>query len=181
MAKILTMTETSYRPEVRKLVPDTTRLRRGQHDLLECEISGEGLYRGVTAVMLFPITHPDRWVSLRHTDETDREKEIGIIENLSEYEADDQSLIRQSLRKHYHETLVLAVYSILHKYGQLFFKVHTPLGIKEFVTPWRSDRAEDYGTNGKVILDALNNRFLIPDLEKLTAKERRLVSTYIYW
>ena len=181
MAKILTLQEPSYRPEVRKLVPDSTRLRRGPHDLLECEVSGEGLYRGITAVMLFPITHPDRWISLRHTDETDKEKEIGIIENLSEYEADDQCLLRESLGKHYHECLVLAVLSIQHKYGQLFFKVRTPLGIREFVTPWRSDRAEDYGSNGKVLLDALNNRFLIPDMEELTAKERRLVSTYIYW
>ena len=155
MAKILTLQEPSYRPEVRKLVPDSTRLRRGPHDLLECEVSGEGLYRGITAVMLFPITHPDRWISLRHTDETDKEKEIGIIENLSEYEADDQCLLRESLGKHYHECLVLAVLSIQHKYGQLFFKVRTPLGIREFVTPWLAEEKSSNSLGNKSTLSSL--------------------------
>jgi ATP-binding cassette, subfamily B, bacterial len=181
MAKILNLHEATYRPEVRKLSPDTTALRRGPHELMECEISGEGLCRGVTAVMLFPISHPDRWISLRHTDEADKEREIGVIEELGKFDEEDQVLVREALGKHYHESIIQNVLSIQHKYGQLFFKVQTSLGVKEFVTPWRSDRAEDYGTNGKVILDALNNRYLIPDLEQLNAKERRLVSTYIYW
>jgi ATP-binding cassette, subfamily B, bacterial len=181
MAKIISMNETTTSMEVRRLKPESASLRMGQHELLECEVAGEGLYRGVTAVMLFPISHPDRWVSLRHTDEGDREKEIGVIEVLADFDVEDQRLLRQALAKHYHECVITGVESIKHKFGQLFFRVKTNAGVREFVTPWRSDRAEDYGMNGKVILDALNNRFLIPDMEQLTTKERRLVSTYIYW
>jgi hypothetical protein len=181
MAKILPLRESFKPTEVRRLKPSETTLRCGQHELLECEIAGDGLYRGVTAVMLFPISHPDRWISLRHTDEADKEKEIGIIESLADFDESNQELVHQALAKHYHECVVTGVLSIKHKFGQLFFKVQTATGIKEFVTPWRSDRAEDYGLNGKVILDALNNRYLIPDMEQLNSKERRLVSTYIYW
>jgi ATP-binding cassette, subfamily B, bacterial len=175
------MNEANKATEVRRLKPTETFLRRGQHDSLDCEVLGDGLYRGVTAVMLFPISHPDRWISLRHTDEADKEKEIGLIETLADFDQSNQQLVHQALAKHYHECVITGVDSIKHKYGQLFFRVKTAAGEREFVTPWRSDRAEDYGMNGKVILDALNNRFLIPDMEQLTPKERRVVSTYIYW
>jgi ATP-binding cassette, subfamily B, bacterial len=183
MAKILPFTTASpaCSTQVRRLAPNSTQLRRGPHESLECEITGEGLYRGVRAVMLFPISQPDHWISLCHTDDSDKEKEIGIIETLSDHSSADQQLIRDSLCKHYYVNTIIGIKSIKQKFGQLFFMVDTSLGMKEFVTPWRSDRAEDYGANGKVILDALNNRYLIPDMETLSPRERRLVSTYIYW
>jgi ATP-binding cassette, subfamily B, bacterial len=148
---------------------------------MECEIQGEGLYRGVSAVMLFPISHPDRWISLRHTDDQDKEKEIGVIESILDLSDEDQGLVREALDKHYHEPVIQKVHSIRHKYGQLFFDVETETGRTQFVTPWRGDRAEDYGQSGKVILDALSNRYLIRDMNQLSPKERRLVTTYIYW
>ena len=47
--------------------------------------------------------------------------------------------------------------------------------------PWRHDRAEEYGTQGRVLLDSLNNRYLIPDLDALTPKEKQLLVSFIYW
>jgi hypothetical protein len=114
-------------------------------------------------------------------DENEHEREIGVIQQLQQHSLKDQKYIRDSLCKQYHETTILYIKNIKHKFGQLFFMIHTNEGMKQFVTPWRSDRAEDYGANGKVILDALNNRYLIPDTERLTPRERRLLSTYIYW
>ena len=45
----------------------------------------------------------------------------------------------------------------------------------------RQDRAEDYGTNGKVLLDALGNRYLVPDVSALPSADNRLFTSYIYW
>ena len=47
--------------------------------------------------------------------------------------------------------------------------------------PWRYDRAEDYGTNGKVLLDAYDNRYIIPDLAQLPPADRRAFTSFIYW
>ena len=47
--------------------------------------------------------------------------------------------------------------------------------------PWRHDRAEDFGTGGKVLLDVNENRFIVPDVMALPAKDQRRFTNYIYW
>ena len=43
------------------------------------------------------------------------------------------------------------------------------------------DRATEYGARGRVLIDLDDNRYLIPDLEELTAGEQVLFQRYIYW
>ena len=168
----------------RRLTPEEFRIQRHEREqhLLECFIASEQkTYPGVTAVLLFPISHPRHFISLRYIDDADKECEIGIIEKLDDLEPEQQGLIQERLVRHYHEQVVQQIVSIKQRYGQLFFKVITQRGHEEFVMPWRQDRAEDWGNSGKVLLDSLNNRYLIPDIEKLSNKEKRMFKTHVYW
>ena len=45
----------------------------------------------------------------------------------------------------------------------------------------RGDRAEEYGDKGKVLMDALDNRYIIPDVDELPAADRRRFTSFIYW
>jgi hypothetical protein len=40
---------------------------------------------------------------------------------------------------------------------------------------------QDYGHNGKVLADIEDNRYMIPDLSRLTPHDRELFTRYIYW
>ena len=166
---------------VRRLVPQGTSLHRSELGVLTCNIVGDRTYEGVTAVRLFPITFGDQFISLRYTDEADKDREIGIIERLQDFPSDAVQHILGSLDRHYHERVIQRILKVKQRYGQLFFTVATAAGVIEFVMPWRHDRAEEYGSQGRVLLDSLNNRYLIPDLEALVPKEKRLLLTYIYW
>jgi hypothetical protein len=46
---------------------------------------------------------------------------------------------------------------------------------------WKQDRAVDYGGRGKVLIDVSENQYVIPDMQKLTARERQDFTRYIYW
>lgn len=166
---------------VRRLVPEGTALQRGEHGVLRCTITGDRTYEGVTAVRLFPISYGDQFVSLRFTDEMDKEKEIGIIERLSDFPPETVKQVHESLDRHYHERVIRRIHKIKQRYGQLFFTVETDSGPVEFVMPWRHDRAEEYGAKGRVLLDSLNNRYLVPDLDALLPKEKQLLVSFIYW
>lgn len=163
------------------LQPATTTLSRGAHGMLRCEIAGIGSFDGVKAVRLFPITQGDQFISLRHTDEAEKDRELGVIEKLADFPPQAVSEVLACLSSHYHERVIQKIERIKHQYGQLFFTVETDAGRTEFVMPWRHDRAEEYGTKGRVLLDSLNNRYLIPDIEALPPRERRKLLTYIYW
>jgi len=183
MATEVSSTQTPAPPEtgVRRLTPENCKIFEGTFSLLHCAVKGDTLYRGVFAVRMFPITHPDRYISLRYTDLDDKTKEVGIIEDLERFPPDQQTLVRASLAKQYHEQIISRIYGIKCEYGLLFFDVETQRGREEFMMPWRYDRAEDYGDRGKVLLDALDNRYIIPDVMALPAADRNRFTSYIYW
>jgi hypothetical protein len=166
---------------IKVLTPENTTLFEGTFSLMHCAVKGDTLYRGVFAVLMFPIRYPNRFVSLRHTDAKDKEREIGLIEDLSVFPEEAQKLVKANLLKHYYEQIVSRVYRVDNKWGLLFFDVETQLGRRQFAMPWRGDRAEDFGPNGKVLLDAFDNRYIIPDVSLLPAADRRAFTSFIYW
>jgi hypothetical protein len=166
---------------VRRLKPQDTVITDGDHGMMTCAISGEAERHGVFASMLFPITHPEQFISLRYTDAEEKERELGVIERLADFPSDVVERVRASLVKQYHEQIIRRVVKIKCKWGQLFITVETQRGTEEIVMPWRQDRAEDYGTSGKVLLDSLNNRYVLPDVDALSAKEQRVFRNFIYW
>jgi hypothetical protein len=166
---------------VRYLTPETATIFEGTFSLMHCAVKGDTLYRGVFAVLMFPISNPERYISLRYTDDKDKEQEIGVIEDLAVFPKEAQQVVRNSLVKHYYERVIQRIFDVEYKFGLLFFDVETGLGRSQFVMPWRGDRAEDYGANGKVLLDSFDNRYIIPDLSALPAADRRAFTNYIYW
>jgi hypothetical protein len=167
--------------KVRWLAPEKTSIFEGTYALLHCAVKGEGLYRGVFAVLMFPISHPDEFVSLRFTDREDRICEIGVIRSLNEFPPQAQELIRESLNRQYHEQTITKIHRVKCKYSLLFFEVETRRGREEFIMPWRYDRAEDYSARGKLLLDVFDNRYVVPDVAALPSVERRRFLSYVYW
>jgi len=167
---------------VRLLTPENATIFEGTFSLMHCAVKNDTLYRGVYAVLMFPIRYTDRFVSLRYTDVEDKDKEIGIIDELGAFPEEVRKIVRDTLVKHYYEQTILRIYSVENQFGLLFFDVETQqLGRRQFVMPWRGDRAEDFGPNGKALLDAFDNRYIIPDLAALPTTDRNAFTSYIYW
>src|ERR1035437_2872494 len=91
---------------IRWLTPADTAIFEGSFSLLHCQVKGDALYRGVFAVLLFPVSHSDSLVSLRYVDIKDKEQEIGVIDDLSQFPPDAQTLVHDNLRKHYYELTI---------------------------------------------------------------------------
>jgi hypothetical protein len=166
---------------VRWLTPEDTRIFQGTYSLLHCQVTDLGLFRGVYAAEMFPVSHPERFVSLRYTDAAEKVQEIGIVEDLAAFPEDAKALVRASLLKQSYEKEILEIHEVREDLGFLFFYVRTNEGWEKFVMPWRSDRTEELSEHGKVLLDAFDNRYVIPDLGALTPADRRKLTAYVYW
>lgn len=165
----------------KRLLPSNTRVFEGSFAQLHCHVEGDKLYRGVYAVLMFPVSHPERFVSLRYTDEHDKDQELGVVEDLAAFPEEARQAIKESLLKQYYQRVIHRIHAIECKYGLLFFDVETGHGAETFVMAWRHDRTEEFGASGKVLLDSLDNRYIIPDVEKLPSADRRTFLGYIYW
>ena len=89
--------------------------------------------------------------------------------------------MRASLERHYYEQIISGVHEVRNEFGLLFFDVQTQRGREQFIMRWRHDRAEDYSSNGKLLLDVSDNRYIVPDVAELPPADRRRLTKYIYW
>ncbi|MDD4889078.1 MAG: DUF1854 domain-containing protein [Phycisphaerae bacterium] len=165
----------------RRLTPANCQIFEGTYSLLHCTVMGDQIYRGVFASLAFPVSQPDRFICLRYHGSDGKNKEIGLIEDLNVFDAAAQGLIRESLAKHYYEQRIKRIVKITFKFGLLFFEVETERGREQFTMAWQVDRAQDYGEGGKVLLDTFENRFIIPDVRELPARDRVRLQRFIYW
>ena len=163
------------------LSPKTSHIHLGNMRALHVTIVNEGIWGGVYALRCMPVHHPDRYISLRYLNPEKREVELGLIRDLSEWPVETQRLVREALLKRYFVHTVLSIESIESFTGYLLFKVETDLGPREFMLRYQGHRAQDYGHGGKMLIDTEENRFLIPEVEKMPERDRRLFQRYIYW
>jgi len=166
--------------QLRFLTPGMCRIHLGTHEALHVTVRNERIYGGVYAAHAFPVAHPDEYISLLHTG-ADEEMEIGIIRNLNEFPEDDAALVRQALARRYFVHVIILIRDVGWKYGFINMQVDTDKGPIDFLMPWRHDRAFDYGRRGKVLIDVDENRYLIPDLDRLSLRELNAFQRYIYW
>ncbi len=170
---------TSHHP--RWLTPGVARVHLGNRRALHVTVMNERIYHGAFALRCMPVRHPLRYISLRYLDAEDREQEIGLVRDSSEWPAEAQQLIRQALLRRYFVHTIEQIESIDQWHNFLTFRVNTDLGPMEFVLRYSQDSAQDYGLSGKMLLDVEENRYLIRDLTALPQRDRQLFERYIYW
>ena len=166
---------------VRYLTPEMCRIHIGSHGALHVTVTGERIYGGVYAAHAFPVAHAEEFISMIHTGGDARDREIGIIRHLTTFPPEEAQLVREALARRYFVHRITRIHKVGWRYGMVRMDVETDKGRIEFLMPWKSDRAVDYGPRGKVLIDVENNRYLIPDLQELPPKERQDFQRVIYW
>jgi len=169
------------RTRIRYLTPDMCRIHLGNHGALHVTVLNERIYGGVYAAYAFPVGHPEGYISLMHAVGEKEEIEIGVIRDLKEFPTADVDLVRAALRQRYFVHTITRIKWIGWEYGYICLDVDTDKGPSRFYVRWATDRAVDYGRRGKVLLDVDDNRYLIPNLDQLTSKERAEFTRFIYW
>ena len=180
------MNETGPLPDIRShhprwLTPETAFIHLGNLGALHVTIRDESIYGGIYTVRCLPVHYSWEYLSLRYLNEEKREVEVGLIRRLADWPEATQTLVRESLLKRYFVHTIRGIELIEIINGYLHFKVETDLGPKDFMLRWQSDRAHDYGANGKMLLDTEEQRYLIPDVNQLPPRDQGLFQRYVYW
>jgi len=165
----------------RWLTPENSVVHIGNLGALHITVMNEAIYGGVFAVRCLPVHFMRKFISLRYLDSEKHEIEVGLIRDLDLWPADAQKLITESLLKRYFVHTITSINNIEVFNGYLNFDVETDLGPIQFMMRWQGDKAHNYGRAGKMIIDTDENRYLVPDVDKLSESERRLFLRHIYW
>lgn len=164
----------------RWLSPQNARLQLGDHDALEVTLADEAR-GGIFAVRALPATAPGEYVSLRYADADGQEHEVGMVRDLAAWPAPERRLLEQALRRRYFIREISAVEDIELKYGLLTFRVQTDRGTAEFMMRNSHGAAQDFGDDGKLLIDVDDNRYLVREVGALPRRQQLLFRRFVYW
>lgn len=142
--------------------------------LLSLRLNGTE-YPQVSLYRSFPHQNPERFISVRDADA----KEIGMIRDLTGFDAATQDLLRRFIGLRYFAPKISKLVSLRDEFGYTFWNVETDRGNCRFVVRRDSSEVRLVAHDKVVIVDLDGNRFVIPDYKALTEKERRMLEIYI--
>ena len=136
-------------------------------------------FEGVCAVRAFPTTYDDRFVSLRHYDDSSREVEVGMISALAEWPRHVREAVQRSLDRRYLLRRILEIRQIRTLGNQLAFSVVTDGGPARFQLERPSEGFQSFGRQGLMLVDAEGNYYVVPDRGALADRQQRLLALYL--
>lgn len=168
--------ETEQMLQMRYLTPKNCHFKRTPGGFLSLT-HNDTTYERIWVIRMFPFTNPEDYISIRSTEE--HSVEIGIIEHMNSFDADTQTMLSEQMNLRYFTPIITQIKQIKTEYGYAYFDVVTDRGECRFTINMGSNAVSHLSENRLLISDLDNNRFEIPDIMKLSPKERKKLDLFI--
>ena len=166
---------------IRWLEPGMHHFLIGPHDRIELEEHGTRLAAGLFIVRTFPASCPEDYLSVRGWNESGDEIEVGMIRRLADWPEVDQTVVRTGLKRRSLVRAIGRVHDVKLAHGYLDFDVETDVGRQKFTARWTQSQAIDFGTDGKMLIDTEENRYVVRSVDDLPKTDREKFLQYVYW
>jgi len=168
-------------PGIVWLDPGRQRFLFGDHGRIEME-SVDGTHaRGVFVLRMFPASQPECYLAVRGWDDDGDEVEFGMIRSLDAWDEPDRAVLRAALDRGSMVRRIQRVLGARLAHGYLDIDVLSDAGPGSFTIRWTQSQAVDFGTDGKLLLDTEDNRWVIPSVDALPPADRERFLHYVYW
>ncbi len=141
------------------------------------ENGGETVYPRVAVHRCFPHSDPTHYISIREPE--DDGKEIGLIEDLEALSRPVREMLEEQMNLRYFAPKILKIHKIREEYGYSYWEALTDRGEVRFTVRMGGNNVYPIGPNRYLVNDLDANRFEIPDVTKLTARELKQVDLFI--
>jgi hypothetical protein len=131
-------------------------------------------YAGVAAIPLFPVTDPDRWISLVSS----KGQEIALIEDLGQLEDAQRAIVHEELTFREFVPRIRRVSSVSAMTEPCEWQVETDRGQTTFVLKSEED-IRRLSVHTVQIVDGNGVRFRVDDTRLLDARSRRFIEWYV--
>lgn len=173
--------ETERLIAVRPLTRENAVFRRTEGGFVSLEYTdaqGETkTYRRVAIHRCFPFSDPDHYISVREPEGDGRE--IGLIEDLDALAKDTRAMLEEQMALRYFVPKIKRIRSIKEEYGYSYWDTETDRGNIRFTVRMGGGSVYSIGPDRYMVNDIDGNRFEIPHLKKLSAKELRELDLFI--
>ncbi len=152
----------SQQSEIVWLNPSDLRFFR-HNGVLRLTVGDDRSYWKVQVYRCFPLTDPDRYISVRDA----ANNEIGVLYELRALTPENQQLVWEELQRRYLVPIVRRILSVQEWHGLLAWEVETDRGRHRFLTRAPQESIEQPEPHCCVIADVDGNRYYLPDITHL--------------
>lgn len=138
------------------------------------EFSGKS-YDRVNICRAFPFSAPDEFISVREPG--DKAYEIGIIRNIKDLSDEQTKIVLSQINLRYFTPKIQKILNIKEEYGYSYWDTVTDKGACRFTVSQGS--VAKISDTRAIVTDIDGNRFEIPDINLLSAKELRMIDLYL--
>ena len=168
--------ETEEMLQLRYLTRENAKFERTKGGFVSLRI-GEEFHPRVHVVRMFPFSDPNKYISIRTPDE--HSKEIGVIEDMDTMDKDTIAMLTEQLNLRYFTPIITKIINIKDEYGYAYFDVVTDRGACRFTINMGGHAVVHLSETRILISDIDENRFEIPDITRLTAKELKQLDLFL--
>lgn len=154
--------------------PESCVFSKSKNGFLAATVNGKE-YGRVILTRALPLAMPGSYICISDIEKN----EIGIIEHIDAFPAQQQSLINDELGQRYYCPVVTKIESIKEKMGHFYFDVMIGDFKKSFAVRDISKSIRQHG-DAIDLIDIDGNRFRILDFEAIPSKSRRKLEPYLY-
>ncbi len=134
-------------------------------------------YSRVSVHRCFPFSDPDHYISIREPEADG--KEIGLIEDLRRLPEDIRRMLEEQMALRYFTPILLKIHSIKEENGFSYWDTETDRGACRFTVRMGSGSVYAIGKDRYLVTDLDGNRFEIPDLSRMTARELKMLDLFV--
>jgi hypothetical protein len=143
--------------------------------ILRLIIEDEGCWLKVSVVRIFPLSGPQRYLSVRDG----ANKEVGIIVEPNELDAENRRLVAEELERRYLVPVVRRIIAVKERFGTVEWEVETDRGIGKFTMRNVRENVLQPSPDRYLFSDVEGNRYDVRDLTALDAASQAFVQRYL--
>ncbi len=157
---------------MKSLKPDDLRVEWQGCGVLTCSLTDGKILRDVRCTMLFPLSHPQEYISL-HVEKDGATWELGIVVDMKSWPADQRRIVRQAVQESYFIPEITDILAVVKRYGLQEWRVVCDRGEREFCVVHAKDNIQTTGRGIILITDIEKCRYKILDSAKLPARAQQ--------
>lgn len=142
---------------------------------LDMTVEGDKTYEKVTVRRAFPLSVP----TCHHSVRDSSNKEIGMLCGIENLDPESRHLVELELERRYMVAVIWKVAKVTERFGTVDWEVETDRGACRFTTRDLRDNAIRVGTGHYLLTDIENNRFEVPDLNRLDQDSQTLLMRHL--
>ena len=131
-------------------------------------------HESVEPVRGFPISDPDRWISICDA----QGRELAYVEDLSALPAETRSVLERDLARREFVPLIRRILSVPADTEPTQWEVETDRGATRFMLN-TGDDVRRLSADRALVIDSQGVRYLVDDLSQLDATSRRILERYL--